>query len=70
MAIGNNFLAIPFLKVTQDKDSGLPKEEEMELLGKRLRERESLGRYRSHVIFPIGFKADELKSEFDPGQAL
>lgn len=67
VAIGNSFLSLPYLKVFVDKESTRLKDEDVKALRKRLQEREKPdGRYRSHIVFPKGYKADELKSEFDP----
>ena len=67
IATGTNFLAIPYLILTQDVAIGhRPSKEQMKVIADLLRKRVKDNKVASHIILPVGFKATEMKSSFNP----
>ena len=64
IAIGNNFLSLPFLKIYQDED--VLDDENWKRFEDRLTQRASSGRQLSHLVFPPKMKGEEQDSKFDP----
>ena len=67
IAIGNNFLAIPFLSIEQDKDTkGRLEPEDLAKLKSTLQKRSKGDTTLSHIVLPRGFTLNEINSNFDP----
>ena len=67
IAVGNNFLAIPFISVEQSKDAqGRLEEEDLERLSSVLKKRSKGDTTLSHIVPPKGFTLNEIGSNFDP----
>ena len=68
IAIGTRFLALPYLKVMQDPSlaGGTPSDEDMRLLGDILKNRANKDRVVSHIMLPLGFRAEEQQTSFNP----
>ncbi len=64
VAIGNNFLALPFLKIYQEM-AGLS-EDDWKKFEERLQNRSTLTKILNHLVFPPGITAEEQGSNFDP----
>lgn len=65
IAIGNNFLSVPFLKI-YNEELGAVDETALRAFANRLNKRFTERQTMSHVVFPKGFKAEEQQSNFDP----
>ena len=66
VAIGNHYLAIPFLKVYQAIAGGVINKKDLKKLKSRLEQRSKGGKALSHIVFPKGWTAEEQGSNFDP----
>ena len=65
IAIGNYFLSLPFMKIYSETKVPL-KKADLERFQKVLAGRYKENKFTSHIVFPEGFKCEEVKSEFDP----
>ena len=66
IAIGNNFLAIPFLVLNQEAGGGMLEKDDLERFRQTLKKRSEGDVTLSHIVLPSGFSVDEIKSNFDP----
>ena len=66
IAIGNNFLAIPFIMIEKEKDSGRLDADALEKFKRVLAERAAGDKTLSHIVMPQGYTGNEINSNFDP----